>query len=191
MELVKFNKDSSLQRIRASFLDDSIILTDKEKDSKEKMRFVFSLRLKANHSKSSAIDQLAKEYEISLATAYRIYRKAVFVYGELDDTDARAERMVLREHYWRLYHLALEKKDLLLAKKILDSYRELFNFSEMEADIDPGRLKAHVYNLKMSRDVADQIRKQLGKGIIDFNSYPNVEDVNFKEEKDGGKNGLS
>ena len=191
MQMVKFNKDSSLQRIRASFLDDGIALTDKERDLKEKMRYMFALRLKENHSKSSAIERMEKKYSMSSSTACRIYKKAVFVYGELDDTDARAERMVLREHYWQLYQLALEEKKLLLAKKMLDSYRELFNFSEIDTEIDQGKLKAHIYQIKIPRHVTTQIRKQLSKGVVDFNSYPEVEDVGFEEVDNGKKDGLS
>jgi hypothetical protein len=191
-QIVKFNKDSSLQRIRASFLDDTISLTPKEEDTKEKCRYVFTLRLKNKYSRSQAIEMLTKEYaqsenKVSVATAYRIYNKAMFIYGELDDTDARAERMILREHYFNLYQLALKDKEIELAKKILDSYRELFNFDIDDNELDPGKLKAHEYHIKIPRDVIKQMREQLKTGVVDFNSYPDVEDIDFKEVKDGEK----
>jgi hypothetical protein len=191
-QIVKLNKDSSLQRIRASFLDDTISLTPKEEDTKEKCRYVFTLRLKNKYSRSQAIEMLTKEYaqsenKVSVATAYRIYNKAMFIYGELDDTDARAERMILREHYFNLYQLALKDKEIELAKKILDSYRELFNFDIDDNELDPGKLKAHEYHIKIPRDVIKQMREQLKTGVVDFNSYPDVEDIDFKEVKDGEK----
>jgi hypothetical protein len=190
-QIVKFNKDSSLQKIRASFLDDTIALSPKEEDTKNKCRYIFTLRLKNKYSRSQAIEMFVKEYstdkkKVSLATAYRIYNKATFIYGELDETDARAERMILREHYFNLYQLALKDKEIELAKKILDSYKELFDFNVDETDIDRGKLKAHEYVIKVPRDVRKILRDQiLNKGVVDFNSYPNIEDVYFKEVNDG------
>lgn len=191
MQIVKFNKDSSLQKIRASFLDDTIALTPKEEDTKKKCRYIFTLRLKNKYSRSQAIEMFIKEYstenkKVSLATAYRLYNKAMFIYGELDDTDARAERMILREHYFNLYQLALKDKEIELAKKILDSYKELFDFNVDETDIDPGKLKAHEYHIKVPRDIRKIVRDQiLNKGISNYNSYPNIEDIDFKEVDDG------
>lgn len=185
-QIVKFNKDSSLQRIRASFLDESIALTPKEEDTKEKCRYVFTLRLKSKYSRSQAIEMFVKEYSVgdnkmSPATAYRIYNKAMFIYGELDETDARAERMILREHYFNLYQLALKDKEIELAKKILDSYRELFNFDIDDNELDPGKLKAHEYYIKVPRDVIKGLRKDIKTGILDYNSDSNIEDIDFKE----------
>jgi hypothetical protein len=185
--MVKYNKDSSLQKIRASFLDDSIDLTTTEMDTREKCRYLFTLRLKNKYSRSQAIEMLMKEFEVSQATAYRLYNKMTFIYGELDDTDARAERMVLREHYFNLYQMALQDKEIELAKKILDSYRELFDFNVDDTDIDPGKMKAHEYHIKTPRDVQKELRKQLdNKGVLDFNSYPGIEDIAYTEVgKDG------
>ena len=182
MNLAKFNKDTPLQKIRASFLDDDVALTLKEIDLKEKIRYVFTLRLKENHSRSSAIDRLMEEYpEISQATAYRIYNKSTFVFGELDQTDSRAERMLLREHYWNLYKDAKDAKDYQTALKILDSYKELFDFSDTDTDIDPGKLKAHEYHIKVPREIQKLMKEQLSKGSVDFNKYPNIEDIPHEE----------
>lgn len=183
--IVKFNKDSPLQKIRASFLDDEIVLSDKEKDTKEKIRFVFTLRLRHSYSRSSAIDLLMGQYpKISLATAYRIYNKATFVYGELDQTDARAERMLLREHYWNLYVRASDANELFLAKNMLDEYKKLFDFSETDSELYPGKLKAHEYHIKVDRQTLKLMKEQLSKGSVDYNKYPNIEDVDFKDVTD-------
>ena len=188
-QIVKFNKDSSLQRVRASFLDESISLTPKEIDTKEKCRFIFTLRLKNKYSRSQAIEMFIREFStpevsVSQATAYRLYNKAMFIYGELDETDARAERMILREHYFNLYQMALKDKEIELAKKILDSYRELFDFNIDENELDPGKLKAHEYHIKVDRQTLKLMKEQLSKGSVDFNKYPNIEDVDFKDVTD-------
>lgn len=192
-QIVKYNKDSSLQKIRASFLDDTIDLTDKEEDTREKVRYIFTLRLKKKLSRSQAIEMFIKEYSteekpVSQATAYRIYNKAQFIYGEIDDTDARAERMVLREHYFNLYQLALRDKEYEEARRCLDSYKELFDFESQDSEIDPGKLKAHEYHIKVSREVQKQMKKQLDDiGVVDFNSYPDIQDIEYTEVEGDGK----
>jgi uncharacterized protein (DUF3084 family) len=188
-QIVKFNKDSNFQRLRASFLDDSISLTPKEKDTKEKCRYIFTLRLKNKYSRSQAIEMFIKEFStlensVSQATAYRIYNKATIIYGEIDETDARAEKIILREHYFNLYQMALKDKEIELAKKILDSYRELFDFNIDENELDPGKLKAHEYHIKVDRQTLKLMKEQLSKGSVDFNKYPNIEDVEYKEVTD-------
>ncbi|WP_281991388.1 hypothetical protein [Aquimarina aggregata] len=181
MSIVKFNQDSPLQKIKASFLDDTIELTPKQKEVKEQIRFAFTLRLKNKYSPSQAVEFLQKEYGCSQATAYRIYQKAMYVFGEIDKTDIKAEKVVLREHYFNLYQLALKDKDIELAKKILDSYRELFDFNIKENDIDEGKLKAHEYRIVIDKEVRTVMREQFKTGVVDFNAYPNVEDIEFKE----------
>ena len=190
-QIVKFNKDSSLQRIRASFLDDTISLTPKEIDIKEKCRYVFTLRLKNKYSRSQAIEMLMKEYaqsedKVSIATAYRIYNKAMFIYGELDNTDTRAERTILRENYYNLYQLALKEKKVELAKKILDSYRELFDFDVETSELEAGKLKPNEYKISVNKVVTKMVRDTLQNGIVDFNAYP-AEDVEYTEIQDGEK----
>ncbi len=185
MSIVKFNQDSPLQKIKASFLDDTIELSPKQKKIKEQIRFAFTLRLKNKYSPSQTVEFLQKEYPtISTATAYRIYQKAMYVFGEIDQTDIKAEKVVLREHYYNLYQLALKEKDIELAKKVLDSYRELFDFNIKEDDIDAGKLKAHQYNVVIDKETRKMMRDQLSKGVVDFNEYPNIEDVEFKEVED-------
>lgn len=188
-QIVKFNKDSSLQRIRASFLDESVSLTPKEEDTKEKCRYLFTLRLKNKYSRSQAIEMFIRDFstqekKVSTATAYRLYNKAMFIYGELDETDARAERMILREHYFNLYQLALKDKEIELAKKILDSYRELFDFDIDDNELDPGKLKAHEYHIKVPRYLQKIMKEELSKGSVNFNKYPNIEDISYKEVED-------
>ena len=46
MELSKFKKDSSFQRIKASYLDESSVeLTEREAEKKKRMSHAWSLRL--------------------------------------------------------------------------------------------------------------------------------------------------
>ncbi|KZS41908.1 hypothetical protein AWE51_00230 [Aquimarina aggregata] len=181
MSIVRFNQDSPLQKIKASFLDDTIELTNKQQKIKEQIRFAFSLRLKERYTPAQTIEHLQQEYDCSQATAYRIYQKAMYVFGDIDVTDIKAEKIVLREYYLELYKSAFDDKKYEVAKKILDSYRELFDFNIKEDDIDEGKLKAHHYNIVIDKQVRSIMREQFKTGVVDFNAYPNVEDIEFRE----------
>lgn len=183
-QIVKFNQDSPLQKIKASFLDEEIQLTSKQEEVKQQIRFAFTLRLKNKYSPNQAVEMLQKEYGVSQATAYRLYRKAMYVFGEIDDTDLKAEKRVILEHKWNLYQLALKDRNVELANKILAEYYTMFDFSEKD-EVDQGKLKAHQYNIVIDRDIKKVLRKQYTKGVVDFNSYPEVEDIEFKEVSDG------
>ncbi len=188
MSIVKFNQDSPIQKIKASFLDDEIVLTPKQEEIKEQIRFAYTLRLKDRYSPSQTIEHLQNEYGVSQATSYRIYHKAMYVFGELDMTDLKAEKRIILEHKWNLYQQARDGKKIELANKILDEYYKMFDFSEKMA-LEEGELKAHQYNVIVDRGVRKFMHQQFNKGSVDFNSYPNIEDVEFKEVKDGEEEG--
>lgn len=187
MQLVKFNQDTSLQKIKASFLDDTQELTPKQLEVKERIRFAFTLRLKNRYSPNQAVELLHKEYGCSQATAYRLYNKAMYVFGEIDQTDLKAEKKIIQEHKWNLYQLALKDRNVELANKILEEYHKMFDFSEKEAG-EEGKLKAHQYNVVINKATKKIIDTQLGNtGGLDFNSFPDIEDITFKEVTENGK----
>lgn len=182
--IVKFNKDSHFQRIQASYVDDKIKLSEFEEQMLERMKFVFSLRLKNKYSKQQAVSKLESEYKVSRATAYRDYASASMLFGEIDDVDARGEKMVLREQYWYLYQQNIKERNWQEAKRALDSYRELFDFSDTSGDVDPDKIAKHVYNIKVSKKVEKALLNTLKDGVIDLNSFnPNAEDIDFEEVK--------
>ena len=91
-----------------------------------------------------------------------------------------AERMVLAERYWNLYQMALKKGNEDGARKALDSYKSLYNFHDTAQKVDPKKLEASNYILKLPRNANKLITKMLSAGIVDFNSL-GAEDVEFKE----------
>lgn len=182
--LTKFTQDTPLQKIKASFLDDSIELTENQKELKKKIRQIYTLRLQG-YSKAQVKEFAIKEYKISQATSYRLYDKTIYIYGELSESDSRAEKEVLRELYFNIYQEAMKDKDLKLAKDTLDKYRELFDFTIKEDGLEEGQLKAHSYHIKVDKSTKAVMDASLKQGLINFNAYPSAEEVPYEEIKDG------
>lgn len=184
--IVKFTRDSHLQRIRAHYVDESLTLTAHEEDMLKRLKFVFALRLNNKYSRQQAVKKCQEEFDVSAATAYRDYAAATYVFGELDDVDNRGERMILREEYWFLYQQNIKDRNWAEAKKALDSYRELFDFSSKEGEIEPDKIAAHNYIIKMSKQLEKALLKTVEGGSIDLNNM-DVEDVPYEEVKDERK----
>lgn len=180
MDTVKFNKDNLFQQIKASYLDDSFELTPQAKEKKNRLRHIFSLRLRNKYSRHQVIELTQKEYGISQSTAYRDYNWAMQLFGELDKTDKNAERMVLAEAYWQLYQVALKNKDIEQARKALDSYRCLFNFDDSEVEIDPNKIQAHEYHIHISRESSKVLRQALRSGVVDLNNVQ-AQEIEYEE----------
>lgn len=181
--IVKFNRDSHFQRIRAHYLDEKITLTDFEQKKLERMKYIFSLRLKNKYSKQQAINKCSSEYDVSMATAYRDYSLAMAMFGELDEVDNRGERIFLREEYLFLYQQLIKDRNWPEAKKVLDSYRELFDFTDRDGEIEPDKIAAHSYYMKISKKLENALINTIAGGVINLNDI-DVEDIDFKEVKD-------
>lgn len=180
MEVVKYSKDSMLQQIKASYLDDNFKLSEEALKKKERLRHIFSLRLKNKYSRHQAVELIQKEYGVAQSTAYRDYNWAMQLFGDLDKTDKNAERMIVADAYWQLYQMALKERNIEQARKALDSYKSLFNFGEDDVVIDPNKIQAHEYHIHLSREGNKILRETLSKGVIDLNSY-GVEDVEHED----------
>ena len=180
MDIVKFTKDSPLQRIKAWYIDEnSLELSEKDQAYKDRLFHIWSLRAKRDYTRQQAIEIIAREYNVSQATAYRDYSNSQLIFGSIDATNLAADRMIYIERYERLYQLAIKKGDIELAKKINDSLVKLLPVVD-ENKVDPKKLEASNYILKLPRSTNKLITKMLTGGIVDFNSI-GAEDVEFKE----------
>ncbi len=184
MEIVKFSKDSSFQRIKASYLDDNaVVLTDKELVRKERLAKAWGLRLNNKYSTHQVIQILRKDFGISQATAYRDYNWAMQIYGDLDAVNLAAEKQILKEAFWNEYQIAKKKGDGELALKALKEYRGLFDFSADENQIDPNKIQAHEYHIQMPRSAYKKMDAIFKDGVVDFNNI-DAEDIDYKEIND-------
>ena len=181
MSLMKFKKDSSFQRIKASYLDEtSVELTAKELEKKKRMSHAWGLRLNNKYSAHQTIHILMKEYSISQATAYREYNMAMQIFGDLDETSIAAERLILKEALWNAYQKAVKQGNVELEVKALKEYRSLFNFDENENQIDPEKIHAHEYNIRIPRQLYKKFDAMVLGGAMDFANL-DVEDIAYQE----------
>lgn len=179
MELTKFSKDNTFQLIKASFLDDTIELSDEALEKKKRLRHAFAMRLNNKYNKGQVLKVLRKEYGISQATAYRDYNMAMELLGELDKTDKSAEKLVIAQGYWDIYQRNLKKGKDEIALRALEKYQALFDFEDNGEVIDPNKIQANVYNIHMSRKGNKILKKVLAEGVVDFNSM--AEDAEYED----------
>lgn len=181
MSLMKFKKDSSFQRIKASYLNEtSVELTAKELEKKKRMSHAWGLRLNNKYSAHQTIHILMKEYSISQATAYREYNMAMQIFGDLDETSLAAERLILKEALWNAYQKAVKQGNVELEVKALKEYRSLFNFDENENQIDPEKIQAHEYHIRIPRQLYKKFDAMVLGGAMDFANL-DVEDIAYQE----------
>lgn len=181
MDIVKYTKDNAFQRIKAWYIDEnSVALSDEDVKKKDRMIHIWSLRLNNKYSRNQVIQIMVRDHKVSQATAYRDYVLAQQLFGDLDQVNIAAERMVLAESYWNLYQMALKKGNEDGARKALDSYKSLYNWLDSEQKVDPKKLEASVYVMKLPRNTGKLITKMLTSGVVDFNSL-DAEDVEFKD----------
>lgn len=181
MDIVKFTKDSIFQKIKAWYIDEtSVDLTPKELERKERLEHVWSLRKNNKYSPAQAVQILKRDHNISMATAYRDYAMAMNIFGDLDQVNIAAEKLILAESYWNLYQMALKKGVEETARKCLDSYKSLFNFNDTGDKIDPKKLEASVYKLNLPRGTKNILESMFETGVVDFNNIT-AENVTWKE----------
>ena len=183
MEVVKFKKDSSFLRIKASYLDeDSVELTEKEMARKARLSHAWSLRLNNRYSPSQTIQILMREHKISQSTAYRDYNWAMQIFGDLDSTSMAAERQLIKEAFWNAYQKAVKSGNLELEIKAMKEYRSLHNLDDSGNEIDPNKIQAHEYHIRMPRWMYKKMDAMFSGGVVDFNNL-DVEDIEYQDIK--------
>lgn len=187
MDVVKYSRDSSFQRIKAWYIDQSSVeLTPEEIVKKDRLVHLWSLRLNNKYSRHQVIQIAMRDHKVSQATAYRDYVQSQQLFGDIDATNIAAERMVLAEAYWNLYQMALKKGNEDSARKALDSYKSLFPFGDTTQKIDPNKLEASVYKLVLPRGTGKILNKMFEEGSVDFNSldYSEAEWSEMSDEEE-------
>lgn len=181
MNVVKFTKDSTLQRIKASYIEEDFKLTEHEEAIKKRLLHFHSLRFDKKYSRHQAVKIHCREMGVSKATAYRDAAQSEFIFGNIQKVEVEFERAILMENYWMLYQMSLKNGDTFSANKALDSYKSLINFNAEAAKVNPEKLEAIDIEIKLnrqSRKVIQQAYKQLG--VIDLNNV-DVSDVSYND----------
>jgi len=183
-QIVKFTKDSHLQRIKDSYFDEETerSLTVYEKDLSERLRYLYSKRLRDKYSKEQTLELYMKEYKVSRSTAYRHYDLSMQLHGEIDEVNLKAEKNIIRANYYFLYQKAVRNDDLELARRCMDSYCELFDFSKDGSEIDIDKIRANEYQISIDKLSKKLFSKQFDGGVVNMNL--SAEDIDFEEMED-------
>ncbi|WP_313373758.1 hypothetical protein [Chishuiella sp.] len=181
MDIVKFTKDNSYQRIKAWYIDEnSVTLSEKDEKLKDRLMHIWSLRINNKYTQHQIIQIIVRDYKVSHATAYRNYPLAMHLFGDLDQVNIAAERMIFREKFENLYQMALKKGNEDAAVRALTQAKSLYDFQDTTQKVDPKKLEASNYIIKLPRNVTKLLTKTLsGDGVLDFNSL-GADDVDFK-----------
>lgn len=181
MDIVKFTKDNSFQRIKAWYIDeDSVKLSERDERLKDRLMHIWSLRINNKYTQHQIIQIIVRDYKVSHATAYRNYPLAMNLFGDLDQVNLAAERMVFKEKFENLYQMALKKGNEDAAVRALTQAKSLYDFHDTVQKVDPKKLEASNYIIKLPRNVTKLLSKTLsGDGVLDFNNI-GAEDVDFK-----------
>lgn len=181
MDIVKYTKDNTYQKIKAWYLDEnSVELTSREEDRKNRMKHIWALRSENKYSRKQAIKIIERDYKVSQATAYRDYTLSMELFGSIEQVNIASEKMILAESYWNLYQMALKKDNEDTALKALAKYQSLFNFDDNGQKVDPKKLEASVYNLKIPRGVEKMLGSMFESGVLNFNNI-GAEDIEWKK----------
>lgn len=182
-KVAKWNKDSTMQRIRAFHLGyEKVELTKPEQKQLDRMSFLFMVRHDKKYSKRQAIDKLINKYGVGQATAYRDYNNMTQLFGEMEEVDRRMEMVFLRENYFWLYRKLVGQMDWEAAGKMLERYEK--TLPPEKKDEDYLELDYKEYKIKLPREVSKLLKQQVRQSpVIDLNNL-DTEEISYKEVND-------
>lgn len=184
MDIVKFTKDNTFQRIKAWYIDEtSVELTPAEEKKKDRLKHIWALRCNNRYSPKDAVRIIERDYKVSQATAYRDYSLSMELFGSMDQVNLAAEKMIIAEGYWKLHLSALKNGKDEVALRALEKYESLYNFEDTAQKVDPKKLEASVYNLKIPRGAEKMLMGMFETGVLNFNNL-GAEDVQWKENSE-------
>jgi len=169
-------QDPHFEKILASYLkDEKVILSDLEKEMKQRWEVAFSLLLNY-HSREQAVKVLKERHDCSLATAYRDINNALALFGDITKSRKEGWRYVIFEYNQNLFQMATKKKDLEVMGKCLDRMIKLSDLDKDDFAFDPEKIKSQTYDIVLSDALKVPLMKMLHKGVVNMNNLE-VEDI--------------
>lgn len=189
MELLKLGRDSMFQRIKTSYLDHKFELKPSEAAKKERLEKIWGLRINNKYSAHQTIHIIMRDYKtdegkpISRATAYRDYAWSMAIFGDIDQLNKAAEKLVLAESYWNEYQKAVARNDGDLAVKSLNSYERLMGFDRSENLDELLKYKSVDIKIQISSKQKKAFDQFFNSGVVDFNDF-DADEVDYEEVND-------
>lgn len=196
--------DSTLEKIRAHYINEDVKLTDKEQRIFDRYRELFHLLCEFN-SNEEAIKIHSKNNDISPMQAYRDLKAATDLFGDVLQTSKEAKKYVVEQYAMEVLKMAKNSKnpDLKEMNAAIKNLIEINGFKRDDSDLpDVSKIQPPVQILQISIDfltssfsnviddkAKDKINKLLGQitKIIDdskINDYlDKTIDVPYIEQK--------
>lgn len=177
------------QRIKTSYIDENFELKPSEQAKKERLEKIWALRINKKYSTHQTIEIIMRDFKtddgkpISRATAYRDYAWSMAIFGDIDQLNKAAEKMVLAQSYWEIYQKAMKKKDRDLAIKALNSYERLMGFDKTETLAELLKYKSVDIKIQISSKQKKAFDQFFNSGVVDFNDF-DADEVDYEEVND-------
>lgn len=175
------------QRIKSSYIDETFELKPSELAKKERLEKIWALRINDKYSPHQTITIIMRDFKtdkgepISRATAYRDYAWSMAVFGDIDQVNKAAEKMVLAQSYWEIYQKNVNKSTgVEVALKALHSYERLMGFDKTESLAELLKYKSVDIKLQISSKQKKAFDQFFKTGVADFNDF-DADDIEYEE----------
>jgi hypothetical protein len=187
MNLIKKNLpkiktgDSNIDVIHASFLNESIKLSEVQEEIKDRLLIVWTLRHK-HPTVKTAFSIYQKKTKKNRAQFFRDTRNADAIFGSLLETNFKANKAIYEEMIKSMLEDCRKQKDNDNAVKLLKMLGDSWKIDEEEQKgFNPEKLTNPQIKLKVSKTTEQLIISSLTKtGVIDYNKL-NIEDAEIVE----------
>lgn len=171
--------DTHFEAILASYMDDSITLTDFQKKMKERIKSAFTYMLNWR-SRQQVAKLLIENFDISTATAYRDISMALRIYGDVNKADKEGMRFILIEYNHNLMQMAAKEKNLEVMGKCIDRSMKLVDFDKEDNLVNLEKLANMDIEIKLSKSSEKALQGMMNQGVVDLNNFE-IEDVEYED----------
>ncbi len=151
--------ETSFDRIYFSYLSEEVeaLLSDQERKHRERIDDAWHYMVKRK-SPLAAAEWLQKKHQVSRATAYRIVRDALQVFGDVVKTSKDAKRRLLWEYSLKGLGKCLDIEDMRAYAAILKNMTTFEGLNLDDNTFDGEAIQAHTYLIQVGRADGQQLR---------------------------------
>lgn len=165
-------KETTFDRIFRSYTEgeEYVTLTPVEVEQKKRWETCFTM-LCNFRSPEQVIALMTEQFSISKATAYRDYRSAVKLFGDVGKSNKEGTRYVLFEYSMRCFQLAASAKppDIDQMNKSITNMIKLKGLDKEDPDApDFSTLKPHIYNINLPENILKSLEMLVGTGNLNL-----------------------
>jgi hypothetical protein len=191
------SKDTAIESIREFYLSDRRVeLSEKEEEIRQRLMAAHAL-LVEYHSIERGIPVHKARFGVSDATAYRDFKDALRLFGDVKRSEKEGYRYILWEWSAKTFELAKNGGDYKTMSDIIGKMSKLMGLDRDEPDMpDFEKLQPNVYPIVMDDFIRQLLMGAISKGgSVDLSQMmnyarKNTVDAEFTEISDANENGI-